>query len=177
MIALILARALSAAGLPPPSRPAELHDGSHDFDFETGVWRARIQRRLKPLAGSDEWAVYEGSSTVRPVWGGKANLGELDVAGPAGHIRGLSLRLYNPQTRQWSIRWANARDGELGPPMIGSFDGGAGLFYDQEDFGDRAVLVRFIFSGVSARSFRIEQAFSADGGRTWETNWISDFTR
>ena len=108
---------------------------------------------------------------------GRGNLGELDVSGTAGKIEGMSLRLYNPDTRLWAIRWANARDVELGAPMMGDFEGDQGFFYDQETLAGRSILVRFIFSGVSRASFRIEQAFSADGGRTWETNWISDFTR
>jgi hypothetical protein len=89
----------------------------------------------------------------------------------------MSLRLYNPGTRRWSIYWASSRDGSLGVPMIGRFEGGRGEFYDQEMFGGRAVFVRFIFSDITATSFRLEQAFSADGGRSWEANWIASFTR
>jgi hypothetical protein len=111
------------------------------------------------------------------VWGGKANLGQLKVSGAAGNIQGLSLRLYDPATRQWKIYWANAADGALGEPMVGGFENGRGEFYNQEDYGGRSIFVRFIFSGISNKSFRIEQAFSADGGKSWEVNWISDFRR
>ena len=89
----------------------------------------------------------------------------------------MSVRLYDPAARQWRIHWANAADGQLGAPMIGGFTGNRGEFYNQEMLGPRSIYVRFIFSGISARSFRIEQAFSADGGKSWETNWISDFTK
>ena len=168
----------AAAPRPPAATMPALRDGSHDFDFEFGTWKAHIARRLRPLTGSTEWVKLDGVSTVREVWGGKANLGELDVRGAAGPLQGLSLRLYNPDTREWKISWANSRDGALTAPMIGSFDGrGGGVFYNADTLGDRQILARFVFSGTQQRSFRIEQAFSGDAGRTWEVNWIADFTR
>ena len=111
------------------------------------------------------------------VWGGRANLGELVVDNPSTHLEGLSLRLYNPESRQWSIYWSNARDGSLGPPMIGGFRDGRGEFYNHEMFQGAAVYVRFIFSDITPTTFRLEQAFSNDGGKTWEPNWIATFTR
>jgi hypothetical protein len=152
-------------------------DGSHDFDFEFGTWKAHLSRRLNPLTGSNKWVEYEGVSTVRKVWNGRANLGEIAVDGSAGHIEGLSLRLYNPQTHQWNISWSNSSDGTLGPPMIGGFENGRGEFYDQETFKGRAIFVRFIFSDITPTSFQLVQAFSDDGGKTWEDNWVSKFTR
>jgi hypothetical protein len=164
--------ATSAAQVQPAHR-----DGSHDFDFEFGAWRARISRRLEPLTGSDAWTEYEGTSVVRKVWGGRANLGELDVEGPTGRIEGLSLRLYNPDTRQWSIHWASSRDGTLGEAMMGGFHDGIGEFYNQERYEGRPVYVRFLFSAITSTSFRLEQAFSVDGGKSWEPNWIATFER
>jgi hypothetical protein len=152
-------------------------DGQHDFDFEFGTWQARVSRLKRPLSGSKEWLEYSGPSVVRKVWDGRANLGEIDLAGPAGRIRGLSLRLYDPVARQWRISWANAADGMLGTAMVGGFENGRGEFYDQETFEGRAVFVRFIFSNITATTFRLEQAFSADGGKTWEPNWIATFMR
>lgn len=163
-----------SAGIPARIQPG---DGPHDFDFEFGEWKAKLRRRLHPLTGSTAWVEYEGTSVVRRVWDGRANLGELDVSGAAGRIVGLSLRLYDPAARQWRISWANSADGQLGPPMIGGFQNGRGEFYNQEMFNGRAVFVRFIFSDIRADSFRLEQAFSDDGGKTWEPNWISEFTR
>jgi hypothetical protein len=151
--------------------------GQHDFDFEFGVWKVHIRRLVRPLTGSTTWVEYDGTSVVRPVWDGRANLGELDVLGPAGRLQGMSLRLFNPQSRQWYIRWANARDGDLGVPMVGGFRNGRGEFYDQETFDGRSIFVRFIFSDVTQRAFRLEQAFSADGGKSWEPNWVATFTR
>jgi hypothetical protein len=165
----------SGATLPqPPAVP----DGQHDFDFEFGAWTAHISRLQHPLTGSTSWVEYEGTSTVRKVWDGRANLGELEVDGPAGHLEGLSLRLYNPQTRQWAISWANGNDGSLGDrAMIGGFKSGSGEFYDQEPLNGRAIFVRFIFSDITPTAFRLEQAFSDDGGKSWEVNWIAKFTR
>ena len=112
------------------------------------------------------------------MWDGRANLGEFNVSGKAGRIEGLSLRLFDPAANQWRIFWANAKDGDLDPtPMVGSFTNGRGEFHAQEMVGGRRVSVRFLFSDITATSFRLEQAFSADAGKTWEANWIVQFTR
>ena len=99
------------------------------------------------------------------------------MSGSAGQVEGLSLRTYNPQTQQWNISWCNRADGTVGPAMIGGFKNGRGEFYNQELFNGRAIFVRFIFSDITANTFRFEQAFSADGGKTWEANWIATFSR
>jgi hypothetical protein len=152
-------------------------DPQRAFDWEHGSWTVRLSRLRSPLTGSDEWVAYEGTSVVRPVWDGLANLGELDVSGPDGRIVGLSLRLYDPDSQQWRIHWANRSDGEVGEPMVGGFRDGRGEFYNYESFGGRVVLVRFIFSDMTERSFRFEQSFSDDHGRTWEPNWVAEFAR
>jgi hypothetical protein len=162
--------AQTARGTPILGRP-------HDFDFEIGDWRCHLSRLLKPLTGSKTWVQYDGSSVVRPVWNGKANLGEIELNGPAGHIEGMSLRLYNPAAHQWAISFANGAQGQIGAPMMGGFQNGRGEFYDQETLNDRAIFVRFVFSDITARSFRLEQAFSDDGGKSWEPNWLARFTR
>jgi len=114
---------------------------------------------------------------VREVWGGGANLVELDVQGPAGRIEGLSLRLYNPESRQWSLNFASRRGGVMTPPVIGQFENGRGEFFGLDTAGGRTVLVRFVISKLTADSWHFEQAFSADGGKTWEANWIATDTR
>jgi hypothetical protein len=158
-------------------RPDPVRDGQHDFDFEFGSWTAHLRRRLNPLSGSDTWAELQGTSVVRRVWDGSANLGELNVANATTRIQGLSLRLYDPVSGRWSIYWANRRDGSLGPPMTGGFANGRGEFHNQETFEGKPVHVRFVFSDLTPTSFRFEQSFSADGGKTWEPNWIATFTR
>lgn len=168
----VLALALRPAAADPPPR-----DGSHDFDFEIGSWKTHLRRLQHPFTGSTTWLEYDGTSTVRKVWGGKANLVELDVTGPAGHLEGLSLRLYNPQSHQWSLNYASTTTGTLGIPTVGEFRNGRGEFYDQEDFGGRMILVRNVWSAITPTSCRFEQSFSADGGKTWEVNWIAIDTR
>lgn len=152
-------------------------DGRRDFDFEIGRWHTRLERLVKPLTGSKTWVRYEGTTVVRQVWGGDANLVELAVEGPAGRIEGLSLRLYNPHSRQWSLSFSNRSAGTMSPPTFGQFSDGRGEFFAQETLDGRAILVRFVISDITADSCRFEQAFSADGGRTWEVNWIATDTR
>jgi hypothetical protein len=169
-----LACVLGVAAAQPAAVP---RDGQHDFDFETGVWKTHISRLLHPLTGSTTWTEYDGTSVVRKLWNGRANLLELEVSGPSGHIEALSLRIYNPDSHQWSLNFSNSSSGTLGVPTVGEFSHGRGEFYDQETIGGRAVLVRFVISDVTADSCHFEQAFSADGGRTWEVNWIATDTR
>jgi hypothetical protein len=111
------------------------------------------------------------------VWNGRANLVELEVDGPGGHLEGLSLRLYDTQSRQWSLNFANNQTGTLGQPTIGEFKNGRGEFFDQEPYNGRAILVRNVWSDITPTSCRFEQAFSDDGGTTWEVNWVATDTR
>jgi len=160
------------------TQPAAVErDGQHDFDFEIGTWKTHVSRLLHPLTGSTTWVEYDGTSLDRKVWNGRANLLELEVDGPKGHIEGLSLRLYNPQSHQWSLNFSNSSGGTLSTPTIGEFKNGRGEFYDQETLNDRAILVRFVISDITPNSARFEQSFSADGGKTWEVNWIATDTR
>jgi hypothetical protein len=151
--------------------------GEHDFDFELGTWKTHISRLVHPLSGSTAWVEYDGTSVVRKVWNGRANLLELEVSGPSGHLEGLSLRLYNPVSRQWSLNFSNSSVGVLGQPTIGEFKNGRGEFYDQESLDGRAILVRFVISDIKPDSCHFEQSFSTDGGKTWEVNWIATDTR
>jgi hypothetical protein len=162
----------SKNSLPPTER-----DGQHDFDFEIGTWKTHLRRLAHPLTGSTTWLEYEGTTVVRKVWNGRANLVELVAEGAAGHFEGLSLRLYNPESRQWSLNFANSNSGTLSQPTIGEFKNGRGEFFDQETLNGRAILVRFVISDITPDSCRFEQAFSEDGGKTWEVNWIATDTR
>ncbi len=158
-------------------RAAVARDGQHDFDFEIGEWKTHLSRLAHPLAGSTTWIELEGTSSIRKVWNGRANLVELQADGPTGHVEGLSLRLYNPQSRQWSLNFSNSAVGTLSVATIGEFRNGRGEFFDQESFNGRMILVRNVFSDITANSYRFEQAFSDDGGKTWEVNWIATDTR
>lgn len=168
---------LALLPLPLLAQQVRARDGQHDFDFEIGTWKTQLSRRLRPLTGSTTWVEYQGTSVVRKVWDGRANLVELEVDGPAGHIQGLSLRLYNPDARQWSLNFSNSKGGTLSPPVIGAFRDGRGEFYGQETLDGRAIYVRFVISDITKATCRFEQAFSDDGGQTWEVNWIATDTR
>ena len=115
LIAILLLGSLFVAGQSTPA----LRDGQHDWDTFFGGWKMHLKRRLNPLTGSNEWADFESHDVTRKVWGGRANLDEFEAEGASGHIEGLTLRLYNPQSRQWSIHWANAKAPTLENPMIG----------------------------------------------------------
>jgi hypothetical protein len=160
---------------------AAQRDGQHDFDWMHGTWKATLKRLVKPLTGSTTWVEFEGKQTTRQLWDGRANIDEfvVDNAATKTNIQGLTLRLYNPETREWSLYWANARKGTLAmPPTVGRFDGkGRGEFYNREDFDGKPIVVRYTWSNITANSAHFEQAFSPDDGKTWETNWISDLTR
>nr|WP_294945149.1 hypothetical protein [uncultured Mucilaginibacter sp.] len=160
-----------------PDASKTKRDGSHDFDFEIGTWKTSLKRLQHPLTGDSSWIAYSGTTTVSKVWNGRANLVQLDVSGPAGHIEALSLRLYNPEARQWSLNFSNVSGGTISQPTIGEFKNGRGEFFDQETFNGRAILVRFIISEITADSCHFEQAFSDDGGKTWEVNWVATDTR
>jgi hypothetical protein len=166
----------AASGTSRQHTPTQ-RDGQHDFDFEIGTWKTRLKRLLNPLTGSTTWVEYEGTTVVRKVWNGRANLVELAADGPAGHFEGLSLRLYNPKSRQWSLNFANINGGVMTQPTIGEFKNGRGEFFSQETLNGRAIFVRFVISDITPNSCRFEQAFSDDGGKTWEVNWIATDTR
>lgn len=165
----------AVAGAAPQSPPASA--GQRDFDWEIGAWKTHLRRLQRPLTGSTIWVEYHGTTVVREVWNGRANLVELNVKGPAGAIEALSLRLYNPDSRQWSLNFANSATGALSTPAIGGFSDGRGEFYNQENLDGRPIFVRFIIECESKDVCRFEQAFSDDGGKTWEVNWIATDTR
>lgn len=153
-------------------------DRQHDFDFIFGEWSVHHRRLREALSNNPEWVEFDGTCVGRPVWGGIGNTDEIDAPDtPWGHIQGMTVRLFDPKAQQWAIYWANRLTGRMEVPMIGSFTNGVGEFYDQELFRGRAIFSRFIWSNISATTARWEQAFSADGAKTWETNWIMDFRR
>lgn len=159
---------------------ATVRDGQHDFDFEFGTWKThlKLSSRLRhPFTGSETWTVYEGTSVVHKIWNGKANMVELSVDGPGGHVDGLNLHLYNPDSHQWSLNFASSTGGTMSVPAIGEFRNGRGEFYDQEPINGRMLLVRSTWTVLSPDACHFEQAFSQDGGKKWELNWIADDTR
>jgi hypothetical protein len=156
------------------------HDGRHDFDFEVGTWKAHVRKLLHPLTGSREWDDFDGIVVTRslPMLEGW-NESEMKVDSPTTHthIEILAVRLFNPTSQQWSIYGSSIKTGMFDPPQIGQFNHKRGEFYAQDTFQGRAVYIRFVWQDLSSASTHFEQAFSADGGKTWETNWIYDGTR
>jgi hypothetical protein len=150
-------------------------DGQHDFDFELGSWKIHLKKLMHPLTGSKTWVEFDGTSVTRKVWDGRSQIEEFETDSlTTGHIEGLTLRLYNPQTHQWSLYWANSKDGAMAPPQIGQFENGLGEFYAQDTLNGKLIFVRFIWSKTDTDSPHFEQSFSDDGGKTWEVNWITD---
>lgn len=149
---------------------------SRDFDFWMGKWHVRNRRLARRLARSDDWDEFEAKVAARPLPGG---LGNEDVfcTDYGGGFIGMSFRFYDPESRLWSIYWADSRrPGLLDPPVIGNFSGDTGIFEGEDTFEGRPIRVRFTWSDVTTRTPRWEQAFSADGGKRWETNWVMEFT-
>ena len=162
--------------------PANLpqRDGSHDFDFLIGDWTAHVRRLPDRLNNSNVWVEYDGISNHKKLLDSNANFEEFDVTSRDKKLRikAQTLRLYNPETRQWSIYLVNLDKGTIDlPPVVGGFTGNRGEFFDQEPYKGRAILVRYLWLNISPKSARMEQSFSPDGGKTWEVNWIWELSR
>jgi hypothetical protein len=155
----------------------DYRDGQHDFDFHPGHWKTHIRQLVHPLTGSTAWVDLNGTVVVQKVWSGRAQLEEIEADGATGHFEGLTLFLYDPQAHQWNLTFADSHDGTLGPPAIGEFKNGRGELIDQETFNGRTILDRGVWSDITANSYRFEQSYSDDGGKTWEPNFIATLTR
>jgi hypothetical protein len=167
---------LNAQAEPEVARPQQ--DGQHDFDFALGSWKIHLSKLQSPLSGSKTWVEFDGTVVCRKVWNGRANLEEFEANSPAGPIEGLTLRLYSPKTRQWSIYWANSKNGTVDPsPQVGQFKDGRGEFYGQDTWNGKLIYVRFVWTKTNTNRPHFEQSYSEDGGKTWEVNWITDQTR
>jgi len=167
--------ALSLAGAAHAAEPPR--DGAHDFDFDLGVWKTQITRRVHPLSGSDETMQLSGTVTVRKLWDGRAQVEEIEADGPKGHWEGMTVFLYDPQARQWSMNFANSSAGKFNAPMIGSFANGRGELYLQDTLDGRSILVRAVWSDFTPTSHTYQESYSADGGRTWEVAFTAHKTR
>jgi hypothetical protein len=148
----------------------------NNFDFLVGTWDSVQRRLVKPLAGSSEWDEFTGRTRCYRMFDGAANVDE--VTFPDKGYSGVSVRLLNPETDEWSIYWANSRNGILAlPPVVGRFVDGVGEFFSEEDWEGRPIVVRYRWFDITDTSARWAQAFSTDKGKTWETNWDAEFTR
>ena len=153
-------------------------DGRADFDFFFGRWAVSHRRLRKRLAGDTNWDAFGGTCDTRPILGGLGNFDDNVIDLPGGSYRAATLRTFDPATRQWSIWWIDGRNPlTIDVPMRGTFAGGVGTFMCEDVFEGHPIQVRFLWSRITGDSPRWEQAFSPDGGKTWETNWIMDFAR
>lgn len=153
--------------------------GLHDFDFFVGRWRVQHRRLRERLANSHEWLEFEGTTVTQLLLGGSGNVDDNVLNLPGDPYRAVTLRAFDAKTGEWSIWWLDSRSprGPLDPPVRGGFKDGVGTFYADDTFNNKRIRVRFIWSHITATSCHWEQAFSPDGGQSWETNWEMDFTR
>lgn len=151
---------------------------SSDFDFLRGDWRVH-HHYLRVKENSREWVDVDGTMNLRGLMNGRANVEEHIINVPSGAYRAVGLRSYDPKTSEWSIWWLDGRipHGDLDPPAKGRFENGVGTFYGEATIDGMPVRLRLVWSQITTKSARWEQAYSSDGGKTWETNWIMDFRR
>jgi hypothetical protein len=163
----------------PPAEAVPNLTGLHDFDFLAGEWRTHHRQLKERLAGSHDWVEFDGTLSTRLLMGGWANSGDNVFNKPGSTYRGVSLRSYDSTTGQWAIWWLDGRDpfGNLDPPLKGHFTDGGANFYADDTFNGKPIRVRYAWSHITPTTARWEQAYSSDGGKTWEINWITDFER
>jgi hypothetical protein len=152
-------------------------DGRTDFDFLIGSWSVQNRRLRERLTGSDDWDEFPARSIARHVLAGLGNVDRIVFSGAFANHEGMTLRLFNPHSREWSLHWADNTSGGLFTRLVGAFQDGIGTFYAQEAFRGRRIFSRFIWSDISADRCTWQQAFSDDGGTSWETNWVMQFER
>lgn len=179
VLGLILAASLCAQNTADPANLPQ-RDGSHDFDFLIGDWKAHVRRLPDRLNNSSVWVEYDGISNHHKILDSNSNFEEFDVTSTDKKLRikAQTLRLYNPTTRQWTIYLVDVDNGTLDtPPVVGGFNGKRGEFFHQENPKGRTILVRYVWLDLSPKSARMEQSYSPDGGKTWEVNWICELSR
>lgn len=153
---------------------AQPRGGPHDFDFELGRWR--VHHRVKR---DGHWTEFEGTSATRALVDGSAVVEENTFFRPAGTSYGIAIRAYDAKTAQWAIWWIDGRNphAAMDPPVVGRFVDGVGTFYSDAVVDGKTIRTRYLWSQITAKSARWEQALSSDRGETWETNWVMEFRR
>jgi len=156
---------------------SDIADGREAFDFFIGRWDVRHRRLNARLAGAADWTEFGGFCETRKILRGQGNMDDNVLDLPGDRYAAVTTRLFDPKTKLWSIYWIDARHPVIDPPVHGRFENGVGLFFGEDVFEGRPIKVRFTWSDATATSCRWAQAFSADDGATWETNWTMDFAR
>jgi hypothetical protein len=170
--------ALPSGSVAGAATNATAQNSIHGFDFLFGKWATHFSRLRHPLSSSHDWFTFESTSVVRPIWDGRGNIEDSDLPMPRGHVFALTLRIYNVKTGLWSLYWGTAANGVAEPPQVGRFDAnGVGQFFADDTYQGKKIGVRYKWTHRDANHCRFEQAFSTDHGKTWETNWTTDYTR
>jgi hypothetical protein len=174
--------AASLAGSPalsaPTTGPSTMTTHAHDFDFLVGKWRVHHRRLVGRLVGSTNWQEFDGTSEMTMTMGGQGTFDENFIDIPSGAYRAVGIRGYDPKTETWAIWWLDARNPHsIEPPVFGNFENGLGTFVGDDTNNGKPVKCRFEWSRITPNSAHWGQALSPDGGKTWETNWVMDFTR
>ena len=169
----------NATDTAPADQPGPaVRDGSHDFDFLYGKWKMPNHRLLKRLAGSNEWEDFISYDECHALPGGLGNE-DFFKTDHWKNFLGMTVRTYDKQTGLWRLYWVDNRfsGGVIEPPVVGKFDGNVGVFEGPDSFNGKPIIVRFTWTVNPKGSKAVaswEQAFSADGGKTWETNWKNE---
>jgi hypothetical protein len=177
--AAVAATAAASQDSPKPGEGAPNLSGLHDFDFLAGNWRVHHKRLKERLADSHEWITFEGTCTMRPLMDGYGNVDDNFLDMPGNPYHGVGVRAYDTKTGDWAIWWVDGRmpHNPLDPPVKGRFENGVGNFYSDDTLRGKTIRVRYTWSHITPTSAQWEQAYSPDGGKTWETNWHMDFER
>lgn len=177
LVAVAFATAPAFAAALATGEPA-MTDHSHDFDFLVGKWRVHHRRLKDRLAGSRDWVEFDGTSELWMTLNGHGTFDENYIGLPSGPYRAVGIRAYDPKAHKWAIWWLDERQPRvIEPPVFGNFQNGVGTFTGDDTFNGKPIKVRFIWSRITPDSAHWEQAFSPDGGKTWEINWQMQFTR
>lgn len=174
---MVSRKLLGAIALVSLASPAFARDGSHDFDSEVGTWTIHTKRLMHPLAHANDWVTYDGTKVVTAVHGGKANIAEVTEDGAAGHLHFVAIRLYDSTAQQWSLNFTSEGSASFGTALYGELRNGGIEFVGPDVRSGRSILVRFISREENADHASSEQYFSGDGGKTWELNWVNNYTR
>lgn len=149
-----------------------------EFDFLHGQWKVAHRRLKTRLSGADDWQEFGGQVTVWPTLGGEGNVDDNLLELPDGDYRAMSVRSFDQASGEWAIWWLDGRSPHgMDVPVIGRFEGGEGIFLAEDVFEGRPITVRFRWRNMDTPTPVWEQAFSADGGKSWEVNWTMTFHR
>ena len=182
----LMSIALTVSAGTPMSKEQQIDAKAHpaaasperNFDFLMGSWRVQHRRLKHRLAHNNEWETFSGTCRAWRVLDGQGNVDDNVLEAPAGTYRAISLRSFDLEARSWSIWWLDSRHPhELDPPVVGQFRDGVGTFLANDTLNGRPIVVRYLWSDITPNSAKWQQAFSDDGGKTWETNWVMDFHR